>query len=159
MVLSHLVSIDDRWFALPFVLVIFLGPFCLGCQSEEEAKQKRPPPIAEVKLPPVSEARQEEPSKEEILPSTEKKVPKEAGTPPPPSTHTGAVTARFLHVRNAPNLMAEAIGVLPRGERVQILGEEDAWYHIKAYAGYLEGWAAKSYITVSPAGEPGAPPS
>lgn len=168
---------------LPLFLLVLFGLFALGCTDEEEVEQKKSPPIAAVKLPPVPEAAKEEPAKEETPPpleetkeqppreappkgetpppleETKEQPPREEETLPPPSRPTGAVTARLLNVRGAPNLMAEAIGVLPRGEQVQILGEEGDWYHIKAYAGYLEGWAAKNYITVSPIEKSGAPSS
>jgi uncharacterized protein YgiM (DUF1202 family) len=151
------VSVDDRSFVLPSLLFVVFGLFCLGCTSKEEAEQK--PPIAKVELPPAAKTAKEEPSQKETPSSAEEKVPTETRTPPPSSIRTGAVAARLLNVRSAPNLMAPEVGILRRGEQVQILGEEDAWYHIKAYGGYLEGWAAKSYITVSPAEESGAPSS
>lgn len=183
MVLFQQVRIDDHWIALPLFLLVLFGFFALGCADEEEAEQKKSPPIAAVKLPPAPEAAKEEPAKGETPPplaetkeqspseappkeetpppleETKEQPPRGEETPPPPSLPTGAVSARLLNVRNAPNLMAEAIGVLPRGEQVQILGEEGDWYHIKAYAGYLDGWAAKDYITVSPIEESGAPSS
>lgn len=99
----------------------------------------------------------EEPQEEAPTPAEEESALGEEEPPPAPAappTKTGTVNARILNVRRGPDLKAEKIGILPRGERVLILGEEAGWYHIKAYAGYLEGWAAKMYIDVSPAEEP-----
>jgi hypothetical protein len=71
---------------------------------------------------------------------------------PPPSqlTTTGIVTARVLNVRKSPSAKAEKVGVLPQNEPVLILAEQQDWYHISAYAGYLEGWVVKSQVAVSP---------
>lgn len=124
-------------------LFVVLGLFCLGCTGAEETEQQNPPPIARVELPPAP--------KEGVPPSTEGQDARKEISPPAPPTPIGIVTTRLLNVRRAPSQMAEKVGILPLGERVLILGEEADWYHIKAYAGYLEGWTAKNYIEVSPA--------
>jgi uncharacterized protein YgiM (DUF1202 family) len=57
-----------------------------------------------------------------------------------------------LNVRQNPDVTAAKISALPRGENVQIIGEDGDWYHITANDGSLNGWVAKRYVDVGLAG-------
>jgi hypothetical protein len=143
----------------PLLPVLLFAAFYVGCGGGEGTTEKKAPLIARVELPPVEEI-------ERALPQGAPLRAREAATkeakpspaPAAPSVKRGMVNTRILNVRRSPDRNAERVGVLPRGEQVVILQEEDGWYHIQAYAGYLEGWTAKNYIEVSPAEEPAGPP-
>ena len=60
----------------------------------------------------------------------------------------GIVTANRLNVRRSPDLSAAKVGSVPQGEKLEILGEEENWYHVATSDGSSEGWVAKRYIEV-----------
>jgi uncharacterized protein YgiM (DUF1202 family) len=138
-------------------LVLVAGMFaclCVGCNSQPEQTEKKSPPIARVELPPAAPPPVDTPPPPPPPPPITEPAPGEQAAvpsaPPPQTTQTGIVTARLLNVRSNPDAKAEKFGVLPQNERVLILAEQQDWYRIRAYAGYLEGWVVKSYIAVSP---------
>jgi hypothetical protein len=147
---------------------ILLVSFCPACTREREETGKSPARIARVELPPAhSPARNQ---LEETPPASagESATPEQSlqdqfahraeerpSLPKSPSARIGTVRANILNIRRTPDPEAEKVGVLPHGESALILGEEGAWYHIKAYAGYVEGWVIKKYIVVS--SPPGVP--
>ncbi len=62
-------------------------------------------------------------------------------------TAQGWVTAIVLNIRQEPSLNAQVVGQLQRGDQVQILENEDNWYHIEA--GRVDGWVHQSFISTS----------
>lgn len=54
------------------------------------------------------------------------------------------VTAAALNVRTGPSTRYRAIGVVHRGEPVEILDSSGGWYRIRSHG--LTGWASGSYI-------------
>jgi uncharacterized protein YgiM (DUF1202 family) len=131
-----------------------VGSLSLGCNRQPEQTEKKSPPIARVELPPAAQPPVEAPPRTPPPPPIQEPTPGDQAVvppvPPPRPTKTGIVTARLLNVRSNPDVKAEKIGVLPQNEPVLILAEQQDWYRINAYAGYLEGWVVKSQIAVSP---------
>ena len=72
--------------------------------------------------------------------------PVPTGLPEQP-VQLGRVTVAVLNVRIEPGLQAERIGLLHRTTLIEILEEQAGWYHILAYAGRLQGWVTKRYVT------------
>jgi len=61
------------------------------------------------------------------------------------TTDLGEVTALALHIRSAPNIVAEQIfRPLKRGTKVKILEEFGAWYKVELP---IIGWVSKKYIS------------
>lgn len=84
----------------------------------------------------------------------EQRVASQAEPPPVPTglsqqpVQLGRVTVAVLNVRIEPSLQAKRIGLLHRTTQIEILEEQPGWYHILAYAGRLQGWVTKRYVTV-----------
>lgn len=66
--------------------------------------------------------------------------------PPPPATGTGTVTTAggTLNVRSGAGTNFPAIGSLPNGTTVTILGEQGNWFRIRFGSG--EGWVSKDFV-------------
>ena len=83
----------------------------------------------------------------------EQRVASQAESPPVPAglpqqpVQLGRVTVAVLNVRIEPSLQAARIGLLHRTTLIEILEEQSGWYHILAYAGRLQGWVTKRYVT------------
>jgi hypothetical protein len=67
--------------------------------------------------------------------------------PPPPVEAVGHVTAYRLNVRSGPGVYYPVLGWLYRGERVQLLGRNNAGTWLKVQASYnFRGWVSGYYI-------------
>lgn len=63
---------------------------------------------------------------------------------------TGEVTVRedsALTLRQGPGTNYEKVGQAYRGDRVDVLEEQNGWYKVKTYDG-KEAWASSSYISI-----------
>ena len=64
---------------------------------------------------------------------------------------TGEVTVRedsALTLRQGPGRNYEKVGQAYRGDRVDVLEEQNGWYKVKTYDG-KEAWATSSYISIA----------
>lgn len=88
-------------------------------------------------------------------------LPQTAATPRPtvyPAGTAGTVLAARLNVRAGPSASQRQVGVLPRGERIEVLRRQGPWLQIDFPQGPGgKGWVSASYVAVDGEPTPAAP--
>ncbi len=114
-----------------FITALFLASSCAMREQSAVAPDKpavREAPAAETE--PGAEPRMVEPEK------------------PSPPADMRMVISDSLNVRSGPNINYEAMGVLSKGEPVEVLGSLYEWLEIALPAGW-KGWVHSDYIELS----------
>ena len=64
-----------------------------------------------------------------------------------PTLFALVVNAESVYMREGPSKDYEPIAVLKKESIVEIIGEEDEWYHVANTSG-IEGWMMKKFISI-----------
>ena len=64
-----------------------------------------------------------------------------------PTLFALVVNAESVYMREGPSKDYEPITILKKESIVEIIGEEDEWYHVANTSG-IEGWMMKKFISI-----------